>query len=294
MRKPQRILAEGLGHPEGPDVLANGEVVFVETYAGKIRAWSEKGGLRDFADCGGAPNSCMWGSDGCLYIAQYGGAIGGWVPPRPAPPSIQRVTPSGKVEVVATEVDGVKLNAPNDLTWGKDGRLYFTDSGIALPLDEDHPPDPGYVFALNPDGTGEVVRETGRVYPNGITTEADGSIVWVESFTRKVYRYRTDGTVQEVFTVERGHTPDGLKVAENGDLWITAVAAGGVDIVAPDGRYVDFLETGGVPLNCVFDGDTLLITDYGTADTSGSSQVGRLIRVDVGVRGLPLQRGRIS
>lgn len=36
---------------------------------------------------------------------------------------------------------------------------------------------------------------------------------------------------------------------------------GGIDIVAPDGTAIDFLETGGVFLNCIFVDDSLVITD---------------------------------
>jgi sugar lactone lactonase YvrE len=37
-----------------------------------------------------------------------------------------------------------------------------------------------------------VLQETGRAYPNGIVVEPDGSIVWVESYTRVVRRRRTN------------------------------------------------------------------------------------------------------
>ena len=42
-------------------------------------------------------------------------------------PSIQKAWPDGRVETSCTEVDGIKLQAPNDLSFGPDGRLYFTD-----------------------------------------------------------------------------------------------------------------------------------------------------------------------
>ena len=53
MHKPIETLAEGLGHPEGPDVLPDGRIVMVETYTGKIVAWSAERGLHDYALCGG-------------------------------------------------------------------------------------------------------------------------------------------------------------------------------------------------------------------------------------------------
>ncbi len=71
--------------------------------------------------------------------------------------------------------------------------------------------------------------------------------------------------------------------------------AGGVDILARDGTIKDFLETGGVPLNCVFHEGALYITDFGdvTEVTDAAPMGGRLWKVDVGVEGMPLFRGAI-
>ena len=72
--------------------------------------------------------------------------------------------------------------------------------------------------------------------------------------------------------------------------------AGGVDILARDGTPIDFLETGGVPLNCVFHDGALIITDFGdvTEVTEAAPMDGRLWKVDVGVEGMPLFRGAIG
>ena len=76
MKRPVEHLAEGLGHPEGPDVLPDGRIVFVETYTSRIAAWSPERGVHLYADCGGGPNACVLGSDGCVYITQNGGTVG--------------------------------------------------------------------------------------------------------------------------------------------------------------------------------------------------------------------------
>jgi len=46
--------------------------------------------------------------------------------------------------------------------------------------------NPGYICALKPDGTGVLLEELPPTYPNGIAVESDGSIVWVESYTRAI------------------------------------------------------------------------------------------------------------
>lgn len=291
MKVAVETLADGLGHPEGPDLLPDGRIVMVETYTSKIVAWSRDRGIHDYADCGGGPNACLLGDD-ALYITQNGGTVGRWRAERMSVPSIQKAWPDGRVEIVATEVDGIALQAPNDLTFGPDGRLYFTDPADYLPDDR----RPGRVFALGPDGTGELLEELPQAYPNGLAAEADGSIVWVESYERGVYRKRPGQPSEKIHQLPEGHIPDGLKIDARGDLWITTFMSGGVDVVAPDGSPVDFLETGGVPLNCVFQGTDLIITDFGdlTQVPAAAPMTGRLWRASVGVAGMPLYRATIS
>jgi gluconolactonase len=292
MKKPIETLAAGLGHPEGPDVLPDGRVVMVETYTSKIIAWSRERGIHDYADCGGGPNACMLGSDGQLYITQNGGTVGAWRAEVMSVPSIQKASPEGDVEILVTEVDGIPLQAPNDLSFGPGGHLFFTDPADYLPDDR----KPGRVFMLNPDGTGECLAELPQAYPNGIVAEPDGSVVWVESYDRGVYRIRPGGQSEQIHQLPEGHIPDGLKIDIDGNLWITTFMSGGVDVIARDGTPIEFLETGGVPLNCVFHQGDLLITDFGDITEVGSDAPmdGRLWRVEVGVQGLPLFRGAIG
>src|ERR1700690_2235742 len=217
MKKQIETLAGGLGHPEGPDILPDGRVVMVETYTSRLTAWSAERGIHDYALCGGGPNACMGGSDGAVYITQNGGTVGAWRAAKMVKPSIQRAWPDGRVEVVATEVAGIPLQAPNDLTFGPDGRLYFTDPADYLPDD----PKPGRIFALAPDGTGVLLAELPNAYPNGIVCEQDGTLVWVESYARRVYRMKPGGESKLLHQLPDGHVPDGLKIDENGNFWIT-------------------------------------------------------------------------
>ena len=139
-----------------------------------------------------------------------------------------------------------------------DGKLYFTDPAGGFSRHE--PPPPGYIFSLDPDGTGRVVVEAGQTFPNGITVEADGNVVWVESFTRAVRRYHVDtGKVEDVCVLEDPDAiPDGLKPATNGDLYIATVLTGGVNVVGADGTDKGLLKGfGDYVSNVQFRGSTL-------------------------------------
>lgn len=285
-------LASGLAWPEGPSVLPDGRVVFVETYRSQLGIWAPDATHERYADTGGGPNATLLGSDGALYVTQNGGVVGPWRAPRMVRPSIQRVWPDGRIDEVVTEVDGCGFNAPNDLAWAPDGTLWFTDPGR---YDPDARPDPGYILAVEPDGRCHVVERLESVYPNGIAVEADGSVIWVESYTRAVVRRHADGRKEVLATLEDGsHVPDGLAIAADGNLYVTSTGSGGVDIVSPTGGVKGFLSVGLVPTNCVFDGSDLLVTDGGAQGTSDDLHAGGILwRMAIGVAGMTPVLGAI-
>lgn len=292
MKKPMTVCVTGLGHPEGPYELDDGRVVYANTYASEIGVYDPKTGKGGtFAFVGGGPNACVLGTDGCIYSTQTPN-VGSWVAPEHRPPSIQKTRSDGKVEILVTEADGKAFHGPNDLVFASDGRLWFTDSGDWNPADKPHP---GRIVCIEKDGTAHIVEELEYVYPNGIVAEPDGGIVWVESYTLRVVRRTPDGKKSVIHTLPEGHIPDGLKIDVDGNFWITTVASGGVDVIAKDGTPVDFLETGGTILNCCFGkGGALYVCDMGPFDVTGAAMTGRLVRVEVGVEGMPLFRGAIG
>lgn len=287
-------LAVGLAWPEGPTILADGRLVFVEVYLSRVSVIdpsSEKPGVEEFMYTGGGPNATALGRDGAIYVTQSSGVVGPWRAPDRRPPSIQRITSSG-AEVLVTEIEGIKFQAPNDLCFGADGRLYFTDPGRYEPETR---PDPGYVFALGADGVGQVLAEMPPCYPNGIVAEASGDIVWVESYTRLVKRWSPDGSIEECCLLPDGHLPDGLAIAEDGTFYITSTGSGGLDIVGPDGSYLGFIEVGDIPTNCAFSDSSLFVTDGGhTGTTAEAKPIGALWRVETETRGLPLFTGQLG
>ncbi|MEP9386962.1 SMP-30/gluconolactonase/LRE family protein [Mesorhizobium sp. KR9-304] len=286
-------VATGLGWPEGPTVLPDGRIVLVESYRSQLTAIDAKGKANRFAYVAGAPNSCVLGSDGALYVCQNGGTTGPWRASEMTTPSIQRVVEGGKAEIILTEVDGIKLNGPNDLVFAADGRLIFTDPGTYNPK----APDPSYIFALLPDGSAKVVVHFKTpTFPNGLGVEADGSIVWAESYTGRVCRQRPDGRRDDLGKLPGDNPiPDGMKVGADGRLYVTDIFAGGIHVLNPDGTPDGFIRCGKATTNCVFDGETLWITNAGVlADGSDPSFDGTLCRTRIPRGGRPTYHGRIA
>jgi gluconolactonase len=79
------MVADGLGWPEGPTVLPDGRLVFVESYRSQLTALGSDRIPRRFAYVAGAPNSCVLGASGWVYVCQNGGTVGPWRAPRWSP-----------------------------------------------------------------------------------------------------------------------------------------------------------------------------------------------------------------
>ena len=254
---------------------ADGTLLFTEITGGVVSRWTPGGEVEPFATTSGGPNGAALAADGTLYVTQNGGMGRG---PRTTP-GIQRVSPDGEVTVVVTEVAGLTLEGPNDLAVGDDGRLWFTDPrGDADPAVNDRP---GRIFAVDPaTGDGELIVELGPVFPNGIAFLADGTLVWTESFSRRVMAM-VDGSAELVVELPERHHPDGLCVGADGRLYVASTYAHCVSVVE-DGAIVDRYMCGdGMVTNCCFGGTDLYITE---------SRHGTLWRYPLGVEGLPLPR----
>ncbi|NQW70619.1 MAG: SMP-30/gluconolactonase/LRE family protein [Betaproteobacteria bacterium] len=277
MNKEPELLAEGLGWAEGPAVLSDGRVCFVETYRSQVSVWERGKGVSRYSYTAGGPNSCVVGKGGAMYVCQNGGTTGPWRAEEMVTPSIQVIEKEGSnAQIICSEIEGIRFNGPNDLVFGNNGKLYFTDPGTYRPND----PQPSYLFELSPDGSGRLLAELSPpTFPNGIAIEADGSVVWAESYTGMVRRLNPDTLKITDICKLPGEKPvaDGLAVAADGRLFVTTVNGGGIDVVNKDGSYDQFLRIGIIPTNCVFSGSDLYLTDAGVlADSSDPSMGGQL------------------
>ena len=268
------VIATGLAFPEGP-VWRDGSLLVTEIEGGRVSRWRD-GTVWLFASTGGGPNGAAAGPDGALYVTQNGGMRrDGRVQA-----GIQRVEADGEVRTVVTTVAGTELEGPNDLAFGPDGRLWFTDPRGAP--DPARNANPGRLFAVDvASGEGELVLELDPVFPNGIAFLEDGTLVWTETFSRRVLRL-VDGTPELVVELPDRHFPDGLCVGAGGELYVASTFGHCVSVV-DDGVVVERLVCGdGMVTNCCFGGTDLYVTE---------SRHGTVWRFPLGREGLPLPHG---
>jgi gluconolactonase len=282
------LLASDLGFPEGPVVMPNGRIVFCDGNVGELLVWDGHS-VGTFARMGGSPWGAVLGSDGAIYVTQGGNVPGSG--DTSAVSGIQRVRKDGKIELLRSEVAGHKLYGPNDLAFGPDGRLYFTDSGT----EGDYRFDirsPGRLFAIDSKGGGEMLFELPRVYPNGIAFDAEKRLYWTESMAHRVQRFE-NGKPVTFCQLSDNHVPDGMAIAADGRLFVCTTISEGVTVLSPDGKVIEEIHIGQHATNCIFAGSALYVAATHTADIEASERTGTFWRVDTDATGLELIPGRL-
>jgi gluconolactonase len=256
------VIADGLGFTEGPVWLPDDRVALTSISHGCVYIVDPRDGALERIDTGGGPNGLACSADGTLYVAQNGGA---WGASGTAEPGVQVITGSH----VDYLVEG--LGAPNDLTFGPDGRLWITDTRAEFDVSTPDAGLPGHVYATDVDsGDTRVVIGDGPVFINGLGFDRDGSRLLVTATLSSQllsYVISPDGAVgapEIVHTFDDGW-PDGMTVSAHGDYWVALTAADRIDVVDTWGRRVGEigLPAGSLPTNVCIGGrryDELFVT----------------------------------
>jgi len=257
------IVAEGLDFPEGPVWLGPKRVAITEIRGQCISLWDDGTLKRRVALTGGGANGATLGADGALYVANNGGVSlgheGKWMAPQPLTGRIQRATLDGKVTDVATKLPGDAPNRPNDICFGPDGLLYYTDPHNWEDLPE---VKPGRVARTTLDGKVELLANV-PLFPNGIGFGVDDRLYVAQSMTQKILVMDSvpEPTIKEFATLPKGY-PDGFCFDRTGHLYCAGSLGDVVVVFDPDGKVTDVIDMGQgpEPTNCCLGDGVLYVT----------------------------------
>jgi gluconolactonase len=249
--------ADGLDHPEGVAVAADG-TVWAGGEAGQIYRIRE-GKPEQVASTGGFVLGLALDAGGVVYACDT------------ARREVLVVEPgTGSINTLSGGAPGAPFRNPNFPAFDAAGNLYVTDSG-------GWKADDGDIKVIRPDGSTEVWSRDLPHFPNGCCLSSDGTaLLVIESLGRPgVSRIpiEADGSAGRPERVcdLPGSVPDGLAVDEDGGLFVACYrpdrvyyvdAAGRVEIYAedPEGTVL------AAPTNVVFTGRdrrTLVIGSLG-------------------------------
>jgi D-xylonolactonase len=202
----------------------------------------------------------------------------------------------GKVLLTAAATGGIGFN---DLTTDQAGRVYV--GSLAFRVFSSDEPKPGHLHVIDLDGSSRTLSD-GVMLTNGLGFSPDGTRLY-HSDSRapgvRVYDVAADGSVgpwRLFANLGRGSTPDGLKVAVDGSVWVADARGGRVVVLEPDGTHRTDLA---VPLPMVtslcFGGEDLRDLYVVTGSENGPRETcGTIFRMRTEVAGLPLAPARVA
>jgi gluconolactonase len=264
-------VAGGFKFTEGPLWRPDGTLWFSDVQGNVVRSVTPDGQVKVLIenaagvstappDSYSGPNGMVEDKDGTVLMVQHFNR------------QIVRITPDLKMTPVVSKFEGKRLNSPNDLVFGSDGSLYFTDPPYGLAKMDDDPAKEvkfNGVYRYSNGKLQALIRDLNR--PNGLAFSPDFKTLYVansDPAKNLVMRYdvAANGSVSggKVFADMTGKGGDGLadgvKVDSKGNVYTTGPL--GVWVFAPDGKHLGTIKPPEVPANCGWgdDGKTLYIT----------------------------------
>lgn len=249
-------LHTGLQFTEGPTAAGEDQLYFSDIPANRIYRQDGEGNLATFLEPSNHTNGLMViGSK--LFACEMDGRV------------VEIDLKTKAVRVVASEYQGKRFNAPNDLVVDQSGGVYFTDPHFRAPMPL--PQDKLGVYYAAADG--QVTRLIDDLKaPNGVILSPDEKTLYVVPTLQKemmAYPVESPGKLGagKVFcTLEQppgkdNTGGDGLTIDVQGNLYITSGL--GVQVFSPAGKLLWILKFPEQPANCTFGGPehkTLFVT----------------------------------
>lgn len=276
------------GHPadsflEGPSFDRAGNLYFVDIPFGRVFRASPTGEITQITEYNGQPNGLKIHQDGRIFLADYQNGI------------MQLDPDTGSVTKVLGDADTEGFKGVNDLHFGRDGSLYFTDQGQTGLQDPT-----GRVYRWEPD-TGALTCLIDKVpSPNGLVLDLAEHVLFL-AVTRANAVWRLpmspSGRVNKAglfiqFSGGRAG-PDGLALTSSGGVVVCQTGMGLVWVHDVLGRPIAVVRSprGLGTTNCAFggpDGRTLFITE---------SDSGSILRAEfpehLGISGAAMYSGAI-
>jgi gluconolactonase len=233
---------------EGPAFDGDGNLFFSDIFGNRIYRLSPHGALSVFRADSGRTNGNTFDAQGRLISCE--GAEQG---PGGRRRIVRTDLQTGQIEVLTERYQGKRYNSPNDVVADVHGRVWFTDpfygdDRSALEMDDEA------VYRIDPDGAVTRVLSQPLVErPNGLAITPDARTLYVidshprPGGNRKVWAFDVSETGglsgrRLVFDFGLGRGGDGLRLDEQGHLWVAAGVLfprhGGETADVPPGVYI--------------------------------------------------------
>ncbi len=268
---------------EGPSFDRAGNLYVTDIPFGRIFRISPSMEWTLVAQYDGWPNGSAFHRDGSLWITDYRRGV------------LRMDVASGKWEAIKGHRNSESFKGVNDLTFDRDGKVYFTDQGQSGL----HDPS-GRVYRLSPTSALSPLREgrgggrldlliSGIPSPNGIALDTSGRFLFI-AVTRANQVWRgpllADGSITKVGAFRSffgASGPDGMAVDVDNRLVVAHASLGGAFVLNAGGEITHFVKSpaGSTVTNVAYRPGTsqLVMTE---------SETGAILEADLPAPGAPL------
>jgi len=241
---------------EGPAFDGKGNLFFSDIIGNQVYQMAPDGTLSIFRADSGRTNGNTFDALGRL-ISCEGAEFG----PGGRRRIVRTNLEANQSEVLTERFDGKRYNSPNDVVTDVKGRIWFTDpyydpDRSMLEMDDEA------VYRIDPDGAvARVLTQPQIERPNGLAITPDAQTLYVvDSHTRpggnrKIWSFQVteDGQLtgqRLVFDFGRGRGGDGIRLDEQGNLWVaagvllsrhageTTEVPAGIYVITPEGELL--------------------------------------------------------
>jgi gluconolactonase len=181
--------------------------------------------------------------------------------------AVRRYEPDGTITTLASHFNGKKLNAPNDLCFDREGRIYFTDPRYGYKDDLEQ--DCMAVYRIESNGSLTRVIDDMQS-PNGILISADNRSLYLVDHNldpdgaRTLVRYDLNDSGDwkfhsVLYDFAPGYGGDGMVLDIQGNIYLCAGEGekAGIYIISPHGALLGFIPVPEITGNCTFGGPDL-------------------------------------
>ncbi len=251
-----RKLHGELQFTEGPTWDGQGNLYFSDIPANRIYKVDSAGALSVFLEPSNHTNGLMY-HRGRLLACEMDGRL------------VAINLSNKETKAIASQYNGQRFNAPNDLVFDRTGGVYFTDPHYRAPM-----PLPQQVVAVYyAAADGQVTRLIDDLKaPNGVILSPDEKTLYIIPSAQKqmmAYPVVSPGKLGAGQVFCELQQPegkddtggDGLTIDTRGNLYITSGL--GIQVYDPSGKLLGILSFPEQPANCTFggpDNHTLFVT----------------------------------
>lgn len=247
-------LFEGCRWAEGPAWFpAHRVVIWSDIPNDRILRWDETNGQTSvFRSPAGNTNGHTVDRQGRLISCEHGNR------------RVTRTEHDGSITVIADNLDGKRLNSPNDVVVKSDNTIWFTDPPYGILSDYEGNKGESeiggsHVYCVDPSNGSIRIVADDFTAPNGLAFSPDEKRLFVTDTMAlprhvRVFDVQADNTLTggDIWATATNGGFDGFRFDEAGRIWMSA--ADGVHCLDPDGALIGKVLVPELTANVVFGG----------------------------------------